>query len=461
MNLDIKIISYALYDKKFLLQLKTEIKDEYIHPNYRKLYKTIIYCFNKYKEVPTAKVLNEVMGDDWLNYEDIFNDAISEEIDSKEYPFYVEKCKKRYNAQLITTLYEEIYKGKSTEDVKENLEEINQKIKEKILSVETIYKSKAFKEGSLKRTASDAWAEYKHKKENPDVAKGVMSGYSDLDKITNGFHPSELILIGGESGAGKSALAMNMGVNAWLGSNKVPDTVEDVDEYVFTDDGANVLYFTIEMPFEVLRRRVDACAAGIALNGVRDGTLTETETEKYKSVLKFQGKYEKEFYIIDVPRGCSVAYIEARYLELINSFQPDLIIVDYIGIMKPSDNVGQDWLDIGSIAEELHEFCRTYKVPVISPVQLNRPQQTASGKKPPPDQHRIARSSMVPQNANIALLIETRQDEYVKQDMPIRIGKMRDGEQGGFVLFKRLDQMRILDGTPEFEEQDGYGEGNS
>ena len=110
----------------------------------------------------------------------------------------------------------------------------------------------------------------------------------------------------------------------------------------------------------------------------------------------------------------------------------------------------------------MHEFCRTYNVAVISPVQLNRPPKQKDGSDAPsPDQHRVGRSIMLSQNANILLNIRTRKDEHLRPDMEIHIGKLRDGEKGAFILHKRLDLMQIFDDVPgwtpqEYNVMDGY-----
>ncbi len=264
-----------------------------------------------------------------------------------------------------------------------------------------------------------------------------------------------LVLLAGDSGAGKSTLAMNIAINAWLGSNRIPNRGDPIRE--FATNGANVMYFTVEMPFHPFRRRFDACASEIQLYGLRDGTLSPSEEEKYFSCLEFQEIYPKQFHITDIPRGCTVEQIEAKYLELMYEFVPELVIVDYISLMNLSGSDDSDWLNLGKLAEMLHEFCRTYNIPCITPVQLNRP-KPGSGEVLP-DQHRVGRSSMLPQNCNIMLNIQTRPDEGTRSDMVINIAKMRDGETGAFTLYKRFDRMRLYndpldDWQPELEDDD-------
>jgi len=214
------------------------------------------------------------------------------------------------------------------------------------------------------------------------------------------------------------------------------------------NDGYNILYFSIEMPYDPKRRRCDAGIAEVPLYGVRDGNLTIEEEEKFYAALDFQSRYEKQFHILDIPRGCNMSMIESKYLAKCHEYHPDLIVVDYLTLKTQDNDKGSDWHNLGIVAEQLHEFCRTYNVSVISPVQLNRPKSNSRGELESPDQHRVGRSIMLVQNSNIILNIETRKDEDLKPDMVIRIVKMRDGEKGTIVLHKRLDLMRLYDEIP-------------
>lgn len=447
MNIDLKILAYGLISKKNLLMIRTDTNPEYFAPEYRQFYKLLMKCFIKYQEIPTPRVMEEhsngLWNEDWLN---LYNSAAVLDLDEKELSHDLEALKIRYNKNLILkygqSVFREGYDGTDFDD----LHDVNTKTKELALNISSIYGKKVYKEGSLADTVAEAWAKYRTTRDNPDASRGIMTGFSAFDEATGGVRPAELVFIGGESGSGKSALSMNMAINAWKGRN-------NIDSEDFDDSGANVIYFTIEMPYEVLRRRVDACLSGIHLNGIRDGNLTPSEIELFRRGLKFQKNYHKQFHIVDIPRGCTVAQIESKYLEKIHEFSVDLIIVDYISLMTLDKDVGADWLNLGHLAEQLHEFCRSYNVPVISPVQLNRPPKNGNGGISKADQHRIGRSIMIPQNANIVLNIETRPDEENRRDMVARFAKNRDGALISFILHKQLNMMRVFDNTPGWEEE--------
>jgi len=457
--IDIKILAYALAEKRLLLELQASTAPDYFQKGYKVFYKLLMACYSKFHEIPTAKVMEEQASQLWKEggLEEIYSQAMALEIEPREFPSDLEKLKARYNAHLLQNFGKNVFKENWNGESFEDLKEANLAVKKLSVSLNNIYSNKIFKEGSLSETVEEAWNDYTQVKNNPDLAKGIHLGFREFDRITNGLQKSELMFIGGESSAGKSALAMNMAINAWLGNNRPPQSSQSKDEkFVYDEnDGANVLYFSIEMPHKPMRRRVDANLAGVPLYGIRDGKLTPEEEVRLKASLRFQRNYPKQFKILDVPRGCTMAQIESKYVDICNDFVPDLIVIDYITLMTLEASAeGQDWLSIGKVAEQMHEFCRTYETRVISPVQLTRPPK-ANGKDSsgPADQHRVGRSVMLAQNANILLNIETRKDEESRPDMVVRIAKMRDGEKGAFILHKALPMMRIYDDLPDWSPE--------
>jgi replicative DNA helicase len=455
-SLDKKIFAYAFHDKSLALKVIDRVIPKVLKPEFRLFLSAISECVRKYNEVPTLPMLKRC--DAW---EDNFEQKFQEACEIKNQPDFepanflldVEDLKERFKKNTILkagkTVFKENWNGSEFQD----LQEAAKCFRKVTAELDQMEINKTYKEGTVAATAVETKEEYIRRKENPDLARGVLTGIAELDRITNGLQPSELILIGGESGAGKSTLAMNMAINAWLGSNTIPQRRGPVGE--FATDGANVMYFTVEMPFHPFRRRFDACTSQVPLYGLRDGTLTAEEEEKYFTCLEFQQLYPKQFHITDIPRGCTVAQIESKYLELMYEFVPQLVIVDYISLMKVQSESESDWLILGRLAEMIHEFTRTYNIPLITPVQLNRPKP--GGNDVLPDQHRVGRSSMLPQNCNIMLNIQSRPDEDTRTDMIINIAKMRDGETGAFTLYKRFDIMKLYN-EPQDEWQPELGD---
>lgn len=457
LSLDRTILSYALHNKQFAMELSNNITHEYFHTDMQWLFKATMDYFNnpKFKELPTLNIISEYLE---KNYQDkafissgkeVFKEISELETNPAEFKWNIEKLKTRYNDQIQRVCAANITKliRDNNESQDDRIAKVNDVLRGTITAIDSIQKTKAYQEGSLSQSARSRAQKYKEVEANPELAQGIFSGFGELDRITNGMHPGELLIVGGPTSSGKSVVMMNMAINAYIGKQNPMENAPTPEECI---RGHNVLYFSLEMPKDNQERRIDSCIAQVPYNDIRDGKLSIEDKERYFKGLKFQDKYHKMFYIVDMPRGVTVREIELKYLEMKETYgiSFDLVVVDYIGIMKSSKSADttkqdSDWLELGHIAEELHEFARVYNIPVITATQVNRP------KDPNKQQYstdRVARSDMIPQNANIILQIGSRgDDEHTRLDMPVYITKMRDGEKGSFTLVKEFSKMRVVD----------------
>jgi replicative DNA helicase len=467
-SLDDILLAYALKDKQHTMELITSIDAKYFDDK-QWVFEAVKSFFvdPKFKEIPTAAVIKEKLESDHHSREEVQTlvDAysklktLSAQVDSAEFGWHLDKLRKRYNQKVQKECSEKIALVMAQgSDEESKIERANTLIKEANVDIDSIYRKQVYKEGSLSQSARERFEHYKFVEANPEAARGILTGYKEFDRITNGLHAGELMIIAGNTGTGKSVLMHNIGVNAYLGGNSSQSPLELLDQ----EKGYNVLYFTLEMPKEVIERRIDSCMGDVPYNHIRDGQLSLEDKKKYAGVCRFQMKFAKDFYVVDMPQKISTREIELKYVEILGSkFKPDLVIVDYMGIMSPNDSPDRgssgseaDWLSLGQITEDLHTFARVYSVPVITGSQVNKPKDP---NKPTYSTDRIARSGMAPTNANIVIQIGSREDEYLHTDMPIYVTKMRDGEQGAFTLNKNFAKMKIVD-LDETNFADGYSD---
>ncbi len=399
-------------------------------PEYKTTARAIRDYFKRYKSPPTPELLQDNLLEDLDDIEIAM--AIQEvECQEGEYAFHIDAIKKRYQAYLAKNLAESIISEQDELDLEEfssNLSKINSKI-------DRMNRSVVFAEGNFADSAQDRLTTYKHVEANPGEVSGILTGFREIDNYIWGIKKQELMIIAGPSSSGKSMLMMNMAVNAWLGTN------DPLQGFPTKTDGANVLYFTLEMSKSQTELRLDACTAGILHMHLTRGMLTDQEKERWSKVLKFQSKYDKKLYICDMPRGSKMSDIEARYETIIAEFNPDLVCIDYLGIMQPNSTNNSDWLDLGYIAENMAEFARAKDVPVATASQ--RKAKVKTSKDDSNDLEDLARSKMIGDNANIVLLIEKRADEHLMEDMIVHIAKNRDGALGKVKLLKEFPKSRI------------------
>jgi len=434
-NLDSKILNWmmkgiqeiALVYRALEPQLLSEASEE----NYEEIFNVIAKYFQKYKTPPSYEVLVTLVS---FNSKQTLKEIKKDECLDSEIGFYLDEFKNLFNIRLAESLSEAIV------DSGENTTNINSRLKDTLSKVERLNRNAVFSEGSFSDSLDDRIANYNYIRDNPNQISGVFSGFNIIDEYTFGIKKSEMMVIAGATSSGKSLLMMNMGINAWLGSNNPMNFNGQ-----YKKDGKNVVYVTLEMSKPQLEQRIDACMAKIKHRSIMRGRLTEFEVEEWKRSAKFQRDYDKHFYVLDMPRGTKTIEIEAKLEHIMSKFEVDLLCVDYLGIMKSNKSYGSDWQDVGHIAEDLHELCRKKDIPLITAAQ-RKGRLRAVGKNKPEnieDSEEIGRSKMVGDNANIILLIENRNEEHMRDDMIVHVTKNRDGAKGKISLLKEFEYSKI------------------
>lgn len=418
--------------------------------------KAVCDYIRAYKTPPTKRVLVDKYSGDKdfaTQIERIFDSFPVVEFNPTEYQYDLEKIRQRYCDTKFNALKDDIrFHDKGNPD--QMLEKMEHAIKD-IKRVRQPSRS-AYIQKPIDEYLHEFHQDYIAKIENPELGQGVLTGYSYLDYVTNGLNPAEMLIIGGETGAGKSMLLNNMAIQMWMQKNTI---ATDPSQYT---RGYNVLYFSLEMPYKGCFRRTLARLADISTYGLRDSKLTKAETESLQMASRFIKKYsasKAKFEIVDIPRGVTVEQIEERYLEAKTRFEPDIIVVDYLGLLEDSKAEGDDWLKLGYIAGKLHEFGRAYNTRIMTAVQLNRP--TKSQKNADPGEligiHRIGRSSLIMHHANVGLQIESRKDEAARDTMVYHIIKNRDGELGRHEIKKKFANAAIFDMPFMPPDRDEFG----
>ena len=422
--------------------------------------KSIVSYLKAYKALPTRKVMMEHFNDN----ESICNDfnKIWDELDSiefieSEFNYYLDKLKNQFSNKIINKIKHSL-NDVDLGDSKLNHDKVLKNVQFEIDNLKEVRsgKKKAFVQETLKAYMPRFKREYYQKAKEEDKGQGVLTGYSFLDYIKNGLYRGDMLIVGGETGSGKSMFLNNIAIQMWMQQNNI---YTDPNNY---SKGYNCLYFSLEMPYEACARRTMARLADIPIYGLRDCKLNQTQADALSNAVKFIDRYPYEFQIVDVPRGATVEEIERRYEDACESFSPDFVVIDYLGLLEEREFTADDWLKLGYIAGKLHEFGRVHNTRTLTAVQLNRPQ--TKGKKDSSDLiglHRIGRSSLIMHHANIGIQIETRKNEYRYGDFIYHVIKNRDGELGRHVLKKNFKNAVIIDMDEPYQPDDFDSGGGS
>lgn len=232
-------------------------------------------------------------------------------------------------------------------------------------------------------------AEIENLMKNKSSVTGIPSGLIDLDKKTTGFHGGQLIIIGGRPGMGKTSLALNITQNAGIRLKK------------------NVVYFSLEMSGQELTTRVLCSEAMVDSQKIRTGYLTDPD---FVRLLQVQNDFrEAPIYIDDDPQN-TVTQMRARLLRLLRKVDKiDLVVVDYLQLMKPppnsrrSDNRQQD---LAEISRSLKALARELDVPLIALTQLSRAVEVRPDSEPKLAD--IRESGAIEQDADIVIFLHKK-----------------------------------------------------
>ena len=449
-NLDLSILKVLITNKKYSIDFCNDYDSKLFSSDVWNFANIVINYIKTYKELPTLKVLTERLGkasNEKLieNISKIWQIVSDHEYDDKEYKHDLEKIKKRYAEKQIISIKESLLRSENgTIDISKTINDMQKTVQ----TIKGLDQVKAYDRKTLKDAVPIFKEEYNAKLKNPKFDSGIKTGYSFFDSATDGLRPGELILIGAESGGGKSMLLMNMAIQLWMQEN-------NLDMQDNWGNGYSVLYFSLEMPFKPCFNRILSRLSGAPSKKIRSAKLNEDDANKLKKALKFINKYPYQFEIVDIPRGATMESLETIYEEAKATYDPKIIVIDYLGLMDYDGPDMDDWLKLGKISERIHEFARVHNCIVLSAVQLNR----SKGGKEIEDKiglHRIGRSALIMQNANIAVQIETRPMESSYFDLNYHLIKNRDGNLGKGKLIKNLSCGTLLDDKIEDQVEDEF-----
>jgi replicative DNA helicase len=266
---------------------------------------------------------------------------------------------------------------------------------------------------------------------------GIATGFSDFDLLTDGWKPSELIVLGGRPGMGKTALAIKFAISAVRDQTKKP----------------RVFIYSQEMDGEDLMMRILSAESGIDMARIQnlgfDG-LYDWEQELLEQSAELVEEMGERLMVDDAP-GATVSKVRANLRKSIREYPntPHLIIIDYLHLMDAQvgeKNLRRD-LEIGKISWGLKSITRMFKTPVIALSQLSRESEKGDNKKP--ENRHLRDSGSIEQDADkicFAYREEVYDEETEKKDrMEIILSKHRNGKVG-------TSEVKFFKETQRFED---------
>ena len=251
-------------------------------------------------------------------------------------------------------------------------------------------------ESALKQTIEMAKSAY----QNDEGIVGVPTGLTDLDARLGGMHKQDLIIIAGRPSMGKTALATNIAFHAAKNIEK-------------KETKSTVAFFSLEMSSEQLSTRILSEQSKIRSNDIRRGKVSEKEFEQFIETSK--NIFELPLYIDETP-AVTIATISNRSRRIKRLFGLELIVIDYIQLMKSSRKMEFNRVqEISEITQGLKALAKELNVPVLALSQLSRQVEHRDDKKP--QLADLRESGSIEQDADVVMFI-FREAYYLERKEP-------------------------------------------
>ncbi len=411
------VIGSILLENEALLKAVEVLRPEdFYRESHRQIYQCLLELFERNEpadlitlteNLKKKKKIEEIGGASYLA-------EISEKIPTAANIEYYAKIvrQKSILRNLIHSASEIVTKATSAEEEVEDILDYSEKTIFQISEFQIKPSFYALKD-ILKSTFKDIEKLYEKKQ----LITGVPTGYTDLDSMTSGFQPSDLIIVAGRPSMGKTAFALNIAQNA------------------ATEGNVATAIFSLEMSKEQLSMRMLCSEARVDNHKLRSGFIAESEWGKLSMAA---GKLaDSKIYIDDTP-GISVFEMRAKARRLQAEHGLGLIMVDYLQLMSGSKGRSDSReQEISEISRSLKALAKELNVPVIALSQLNRRLEDRTDKRP--HMADLRESGAIEQDADVIIFIYRDEvyhpdTEESKGKAEIIIGKQRNGPTGEVIL---------------------------
>jgi len=360
-DLEEAVLGAMMIDKKGLDEVVDILNpDIFYKPDHQVIFRAILNLFENTEPIDILTVSNELrrMGELDAAGGDYYLVQLSQKISSSAHvefhariiiQKYIQRELIRVSGEIIHDSYDE------TIDVLDLIDGAENKLFE---ITNGNFNKGAETAQSLVRQALDNIQEMGKK----EGLSGVPSGFTKVDKVTNGWHPADLVIIAARPGMGKTAFVLSMAKNMAITHNKA------------------VALFSLEMSNVQLITRLIASETGISSEKLKKGNLAQHEWQQLNT--KVKTLENAPIYIDDTP-ALSIFDLRAKARRLKSQFDIQIIVIDYLQLMTAGGKGGNREQEISTISRNLKAIAKELNIPVIALSQLSRAVESRGGDKRP------------------------------------------------------------------------------
>ena len=237
---------------------------------------------------------------------------------------------------------------------------------------------------------------------------GVPTGFADLDELTNGLHPGQMVVVAARPGAGKSTLGLDLCRSASI------------------KHGLSSAIFSLEMNRVEISMRLLSAEARVSLQEMRTGKLSETSWQK---LVRRMGDVSSAPLFIDDSANLTMMEIRAKARRLKQRHDLKLIVIDYLQLMTSGKRVESRQVEVSEFSRQIKLLAKEIEVPIVAISQLNRGPEQRNEKKPMLSD--LRESGAIEQDADMVILIH-RPDMYEREheragEADLIVAKHRNG----------------------------------
>ena len=216
----------------------------------------------------------------------------------------------------------------------------------------------------------------------------MPTGFAELDELTNGLHAGQMIIVAARPAVGKSTLALDLARSAAV------------------KNGLTTVYFSLEMGKTELVMRLLSAEAGVPLNHIRNGRMSEDD---WQQIVRKTGHVQEAPLFIDDSPNLTMMEIRSKARRLRQRNDLRLVIIDYLQLMSSGRKVESRQLEVSEFSRQIKLLAKELQIPVIALCQLNRGPEQRNDKKPMLSD--LRESGSLEQDADVVILLH-REDAY-------------------------------------------------
>lgn len=255
---------------------------------------------------------------------------------------------------------------------------------------------------------------------------GVPTGFTDLDRILQGMQPSDLLIVAGRPGMGKTSLLLSIVKHAAQTHKK------------------HIAVFTLEMSSEQLAQRLVAQETGIDMQRMRSGKLEEEEWPLFTHAVEVLG--DVRLFLDDTP-AITPLQMRSKCRRLHMEYELDLIVVDYLQLMSGGGRFENRVQEVSYISRQLKVLARDLNVPVLAAAQLSRAVEQRADKYPILSD--LRESGSIEMDADVVMFLYRPEDGDLSNQVEVIVAKHRNGPTGTVQLVFRQSLTKFENAAQE------------